>query len=165
MNFSIYVRVKQRYIGFTVKAVIVALLNKIITGRNDYIPLIYATSSFVNSAASIMSMCSCYLYVNKIIRNRSDILSYQLKYYIDGHFLEKLSISTICSRFYVSKSKLYSISKDIFGMGVTNYIRTKRIEFAKEQLLCSTKPILQIAEQTGFPTLIIIYAFLKNTKE
>lgn len=106
--------------------------------------------SAINSAASIMSMCSCYLYVNKIIRNRSDILSYQLKDYIDGHFLEELSISTICSRFYVSKSKLYSISKDIFGMGVTDYIRIKRIEFAKEQLLCSTKPVLQIAEQTGF---------------
>lgn len=106
--------------------------------------------SDINSAVSIMSMCSWYLYVNKIIKNKSDILSYQLKNYIDGHFCEGLSISRICHKFYISKSRLYSISKEMFGMGATDYIRIKRIEFAKNQLLHSDKPIWQIAEESGF---------------
>lgn len=106
--------------------------------------------SSVESAMNILSMCSCYLYVNKIIRKRGDMLSYQLKDYIDTHLFDELSIAAICKTFYISKSKLYDISKEVFGMGVTDYIRNRRIEHAKLLLSNTTKPVFQIAEQSGF---------------
>lgn len=118
--------------------------------------------SSIHSAVSIMSMCACYLYVNKIIRNKKDILYYQLMDYIDHHFTDDLSVEVICRKFYISKSKLYTISKDIFGMGITDYIRLKRIEFAKNQLSGSTKPVFQIAEQAGFSDTNYFIRIFKN---
>lgn len=104
----------------------------------------------INSAVSIMSMCACYLYVNKIIQNRRDILSYQLKDFIDAHFSEDLTIPKLCEKFYISKSKLYSVSLEAFGTGASEYIRFKRMEHAKNLLLNGNLPISQIAEQSGF---------------
>lgn len=109
-----------------------------------------ASSAVVSSAVSMMSMCACYLYVNKIIRNRSNLLAYQLKDYIDSHLAEELTVSHICSRFFISKSKLYSLSQSIFGMGVSDYIRAARLDEAKKRLLNSSKPISQIADEVGF---------------
>ena len=109
-----------------------------------------AESTTVRSAVSMMSMCACYLYVNKIIRNRSDLLSYQLKDYIDSHLSEELSVPSLCRRFFISKSKLYSLSQSIFGMGVSDYIRGARLEEAKKRLLNSSKAVSQIADEVGF---------------
>lgn len=106
--------------------------------------------SSVESAMNILSMCSCYLYVNKIIRKRGDMLTYQLKDYIDTHLFDELSVAAICKLFYISKSKLYDISKEAFGMGVTDYIRKRRLEHAKSLLSDTAKPVFQIAEQSGF---------------
>lgn len=97
-----------------------------------------------------MSMCALYLYINQIIRNRSDLLCYQIKDYVDNHFTDEITVSKICGKFYISKSKLYAVSKEIFGMGVSDYIRLKRLEYAKAQLLNSEVPVFQAAEQSGF---------------
>lgn len=104
----------------------------------------------IQSAANIMSMCACYLYTNKIIKNRSDILGYQLKDYIDTHLDRDLSVENLCKIFYISKTKLYYISKNTMGTGISDYIRNRRIEKAKKALLDTKKPISQIAEETGF---------------
>ncbi len=104
----------------------------------------------VDSALNIMSMCACYLYVNKIIRNRGDMLSYQLKDFIDAHFSERLTVNALCEKFYISKSKLYSVSTKVFGMGATDYIRFKRLEYAETLLLQSELSVAQIAERSGF---------------
>lgn len=109
-----------------------------------------ASDSSIRSAVSMMSMCACYLYVNKIIRNRSDILSYQLKDYIDSHLSDELSVSKICSHFYLSKSKLYNLSVKTLGIGISDYIRSKRIDEAKKRLTGSSKSISQIADEVGF---------------
>lgn len=118
--------------------------------------------SDIVSAVSIMSMCSCYLYVNKIIRNKSDILAYQLKDYIDNHFCEPLTIAQICRKFYISRSKLYTVSVNVFGMGVTDYIKIKRIEVAKKLLSHSEKSIYQISEEVGFSDHNYFIRFFKK---
>lgn len=107
-------------------------------------------NSSVNSAVNIMSMCSCYLYVNKIIQNKHDILSYQLKNYIDTHISEKISIDELCNKLFISRSKLYIISKEAFGTGITDYIRNKQFETAKTLLKETTIPISVIYERAGF---------------
>lgn len=108
-----------------------------------------ASAKMIQSAANIMSMCACYLYTNKIIKNRTDILAYQLKDYIDTHLNGDLSVKTLCSIFYVSKSKLYYMAKMSLEMGVSDYIRIKRLELAKKLLSETNIPLFQIAEETG----------------
>lgn len=107
------------------------------------------SSEAIQSAANIMSMCACYLYTNKIIKNKTDILAYQLKDYIDNHLSEDLSVKNLCRIFYISKTKLYYLSKNAFNCGVSDYIRLKRIDEAKRLLTETKMPVSHIAEETG----------------
>ena len=107
--------------------------------------------SFINSAVSMMSMCACYLYYNHIIENKSDVLSFQIKNYIETHFNENLTIKNLCNTFFISKTKLYHLSLKSFNMGISDYIRYQRLEKAKELLKRSSdKTISSIAFETGF---------------
>lgn len=108
------------------------------------------TTDFIDSASSMLSMCACYLYYNKIIKKKSDIMVYQLQSYVDANFRENITVSTLCRKFFISKSKLYSLSKSAFGMGVSDYIRHKRLEEAKKLLKDTDKSVNAIAENIGF---------------
>lgn len=105
---------------------------------------------WIRSALNVMSMCVCYLYNNKIIRSKSEDLCVRLKSYVDHHYTETLSIPELCRKMYLSKSKLYHLSVQTFGMGVSDYVRRKRIEEAKHLLETTELPISQIAERVGF---------------
>lgn len=106
--------------------------------------------SVINSAAGLMSMCACYLYVNKIIKAKGDVLGYQLNEYIDMHLSGNLSVAELCRKLYISRFKLYSISIRSFDMGISDYIRNRRITAAKKLLTNSEKIVEQIANDTGF---------------
>ena len=106
--------------------------------------------AFVASALSIMSMCVCYLHSNRIIERRSEDFATRLRAYVDGHYTEPLSVAELCRRLYISKSKLYQLSVNAFGMGVSDYIRARRIEKAKRLLKNTQKPVAQIAAEVGF---------------
>ena len=106
---------------------------------------------FIKSCVSIVSMCVCYLYYNKIIKKHTDVLSYRLKSFVEAHLCEKISIECICEKMFISKSKLYQLSLNTFGMGVTDYIRKKRLEMAMQLLQAdSDERIGDIAEKCGF---------------
>ncbi len=107
-------------------------------------------SRFIDSAVSIMSMCACYLYYNRIIKNKSSMLSYEIRTYIETHLSEELSIQQLCDRFFVSKTKLYHLSQKDFGMGISDYIRRLRLEKAKLLLQKEDKSISNIAFSVGF---------------
>ncbi|MBQ8341959.1 MAG: PocR ligand-binding domain-containing protein [Clostridia bacterium] len=106
--------------------------------------------AFVRSALNVMSMCVCYLNSNSIIRRRSEDFPSRLRSYVEKHYTEPLSVSELCHRLYISKSKLYQISLEAFGMGVSDYIRACRMEKAKRMLEETEKPVAQIAAEVGF---------------
>lgn len=106
--------------------------------------------SFIRSAVTMMSMCACYLYYNRIIQNKSDVLAYQIEDYIKTHLADDLSVAVLCKKLYLSRSKLYRIARENFQMGISDYIRKIKIEKAKALLQKTEKPIFSIAEETGF---------------
>lgn len=105
---------------------------------------------FVRSALNVMSMCVCYLHSNSIIRRKSDDFATRLRTYVENHYAEPLSVAELCRLLYISKSKLYQISLEAFGMGVSDYIRICRLEKAKRMLEETEKPVAQIAAEVGF---------------
>lgn len=106
--------------------------------------------SYVQSAVNMIEMCASYLYLNQIVRRKSQLLSHNLKEYIDDHYTEDLSVKTLCEHFFISKARLYTLSMDAFGMGSSEYILQKRIEKARHLLSSSDKNIYLIAEESGF---------------
>ncbi len=105
---------------------------------------------FIYSATNLMTMCVCYLYVNKIIKNKNEILEHQLKEYVDNNLFTDISIPSVCNKFFLSKSKLYHISQNVFGMGLSDYVREQRLKEAKNKLTQTRKSISQIAADVGF---------------
>lgn len=110
-----------------------------------------ADDSFIGSAVNMMTMCASYLYANEIIRSNPNLLVDQLKDYIRSNLGGDLSLSTICRSFFVSRSKLYALSLDAFGMGISQYIRRERINEAKRLLRSTELSVSEIAASVGIP--------------
>ncbi len=112
--------------------------------------LIRTDEERIYAALHVTSMCACYLYCNNIIRNHSELLSAQLKEYVDRHFTEAITVPSLCKSFYVSRTKLYQLSIKAFGMSATDYMRQKRMQLAKRLLLSTDRSIAQISHEVGY---------------
>jgi len=104
----------------------------------------------IKSAVSLMKICGKYLYFNKIMKYKSDNISVKIKKYIEEHYRQKISIAGICRDLYISESKLYSVSKAIFGMGASDYIRELRNSEAKKLLENTELSVSSIASEVGY---------------
>lgn len=81
---------------------------------------------------------------------------YNLKFnlavnYLESNFTEKdCSINTICKRLQISRSYLYTLFINKFGLSPRTFIKELRINEAKKELCNTDIPINQIAEEVGF---------------
>lgn len=80
----------------------------------------------------------------------ADHVYYQIKYYIDEHYGQELSLALIASRFHLSEAHLSRKFKSVFGMNLLQYIKSVRISHAKKYLLQTTKKASEIAFLVGY---------------
>lgn len=69
--------------------------------------------------------------------------------YINQHYCEKLSLSSVASEFYVSKYYLSHTFNSVVGTSVHRYITLKRLIHAKQMLTSGIKPTT-VAANCGF---------------
>ena len=69
--------------------------------------------------------------------------------YINGNLGQDLSLDTIASQFFISKSYLMHRFKELAGCSVHKYIRQKRLLLAAE-LIRSGMPVVEAGQQCGF---------------
>lgn len=113
--------------------------------------IVPVTRELLSSATRIMEMCACYLCAKNIVRSQQDTLQKNIRQYVRENLSSPtLSMREICHRFSISRSTLYAISKNAFGMGISDYIRTCRIEEAKKLLLKKEFPIYEVSRLCGF---------------
>lgn len=103
----------------------------------------------VVSAASMMEMCACYLWLNQIVSVRHNALAELINSYISENMNGDLSVKGLCRRFNLSRSALYQLSTEYFSMGISDYVRLKRIEKAKELIQENDLSIGEIAVKVG----------------
>ncbi|MDA3845330.1 MAG: PocR ligand-binding domain-containing protein [Vallitaleaceae bacterium] len=101
------------------------------------------------SAARTMEISASYLYLSRKIRMTEDSLSYQINVFITENITNKLTVPVICEHFSISKSKLYEIADESFGMGIAKYIRYLRVLRAKVLLSKEDLLIYEVASQIG----------------
>ena len=118
--------------------------------KNELMKLRPVSNDMIMSCVNIMSMCACYLYCNKIIKNNTGVIAYQINDYIHSHLRDDLNVSSISEQLYISRTKLYYTSVEAFEMGISDYVRKCRIEEAKRLLKECDRPISQIADEVGF---------------
>lgn len=109
----------------------------------------YFTLEHIKAATQIMETVATYLCVSHMASLKYDSLSIQIDTYITDHFTENISIEILCDHFEISRTKLYQIAAQNYGIGIAEYIRNLRIEKSKKLLTETSMPIKEIASAVG----------------
>lgn len=82
--------------------------------------------------------------------------------YIDNHLHENIHLSSLSKQACVSPAHFSRVFKKWTGMNVTDYIVSKRVARAKEQLITTEEKIEQIAVRCGFESTSYFYKMFKK---
>jgi len=93
---------------------------------------------------------------NKIVREIAD--------YINEHYGEDLSLSSISKIFSINEAYLSRKFKEVSGMGISKYITKTRIDMGARLLMETEMTVTSIAEQCGFNDSNYFAAVFKKMK-
>lgn len=108
----------------------------------------YRSEQYITAIAKMMEMCAGYIWQNSFISIKNDSTSHAIDIYIQEHLSENLSVAALCKCFHICRSTLYSISKEHFGCGISEYVTSCRINKAKE-MLKKNLSVYYVAESVG----------------
>lgn len=97
----------------------------------------------------LLDAIAAYLQISNLAVWKNEDISKQIDSFIESNLTEKLSSTIICRHFFLSRTKLYQISIEAFGMGISQYVTFKRIEKAKELMHDKDLTITAIAGKVG----------------
>lgn len=124
--------------------------------------LTYRSPAYISSISHIVEMCAAYIWQNSFMSVRQDTAAHAVDLYIRQNLTEPLSVSSLCTRFHLCRSALYSLSKEHFGCGISEYVVQCRLEEAT-RLLDEGLPVYEVAERVGIPdTNYFIRVFKKQ---
>lgn len=118
--------------------------------KKAYEELVFLDHRKVMSAAEIVSMLTKYIHVERLIEmeySSSDME--RIAEYVDGHLTEKLSVTSLCREFNLSKNALYNLFNVHMGVPVKEYINSRRLLRAEELLRSTDIPIYEVCEKCG----------------
>ena len=101
------------------------------------------------AAMRILEIIASYMQISKMASWKNDNIAARICEFIDDNLASHLDSNVLCDHFFISRTKLYKISKQTFDMGIAQYITSRRIERAKELLKNSDMTVARIAEKTG----------------
>ncbi len=109
----------------------------------------YKSEEQIRAAAKIMEACTSYIAYKELITPETNRIFESAKAYIEEHLCEDFSISDICSSLNVGRTKLYEIFKSEADIGISEYLRRRRMHRAKKLLKTTDLSIPQIARAVG----------------
>lgn len=74
----------------------------------------------------------------------------QIKIHLSQHVKDKISLDELCKRFNCGKFNLLRQFKQYTGVSPINYLIALRIQKAKELMISTDLPLVQIALESGF---------------
>ena len=74
----------------------------------------------------------------------------QIKIHLSQHVKDKICLAELCKRFNFDKFNLLRQFKQYTGLSPINYLITLRIQKAKELMISTDLPLVQIALESGF---------------
>jgi len=121
-----------------------------------------ADEETILASARLMSMCASYIRLQQVIKTQHKEVALMIAEYIRQNYGKELTIPALCQQFGVSRGTLYQISKDAFGMGITDYIRQCRLDGAVSLLKQGNLPVYKIAETVGIPDANYLAKLIKK---
>lgn len=147
----------QMYVKFIFSEVVKDMYDAMGVSGADH--LIHAVES-IYQAGNIKTICEVVENIIQEFENyclktengtRKDVE--QVKTYINYHVNENLSIDKLAEKVYLSQGYLSYIFKKETGMNLSRYIKSVRMEKAKELLKNTNMKIVQICEKVGFSSV------------
>lgn len=83
------------------------------------------------------------------VKRNQNTLLYEIKQYLEEHFMQNISLDDLANTFYINKFHLSRLFKEEFDESIHNYMIKKRITHAKELLRFSDLSIEDISQQCG----------------
>lgn len=121
-----------------------------------YAALINNIMDFTGQNKRLQAVSNLFALLNEIrtafteTRDRSftekETLSGAIIGYINGNLNSRLSLDSICKRFFISKAQLCRIFKKTAGASVWEYITAKRLAAAREMILSGIPPTSAFSE-------------------
>ena len=108
-----------------------------------------ADEEIIRASARLMSMCAHSIELQRMIKMQHGELAVSIADYIGENLREEITIGLLCRRFGISRGTLYTISRNAFGMGITEYIQSRRLDAAVELLRKNELPVYRVAEAVG----------------
>ncbi|MDR1642007.1 MAG: AraC family transcriptional regulator [Clostridiales bacterium] len=100
--------------------------------------------SFLQNSESFQAMPS----IDKLPQEQSRIS--QIARYINEHYSENITLTSLANEFYVSKYFLSHSFKETTGVNITGFINNKRVSEAANLLENTSMPLTEIAMSVGF---------------
>lgn len=110
----------------------------------------YKSLKQLEAAAKILEVCTSYILKKELISPSRIQLFNSIDEYILSHLNEEITVSTLCRKFNISRTRLYEAMKPYIDGGIATYVRKKRLSKAKALLKTTDIPIPQISDKVGF---------------
>ncbi len=103
----------------------------------------------IKAAVRILDAIAAYVQTKHLAKWKSRTVAEDIEEYIVANLDKKITSDMLCKKFHCSRTVLYHISVQSFGMSAMRYINFRRIEQAK-RLLAEGGGIAEVAENVGF---------------
>lgn len=110
----------------------------------------YFSEEKIIASYDLLNACISFILSNQLITYKKDSLLHEIDNFIKINLDTQISSYEICKNFGISRTSLYNLFKSAYGMGVSEYIMTFRINHAKELLLNSSLKVNEISTLCGF---------------
>lgn len=108
------------------------------------------TTEEIYAAAKIMEACTFYALLNESVALRRQNFTNRLRSLLLSHLNENLDACTVASLLGISRSNLYHSCEQYLGIGIGEYVRTLRLDIARNLLKETNLTITEIADKVGF---------------
>lgn len=97
---------------------------------------------------SLRTLLTNIIFSNAIEIERNEVIE-EIAEYIQNNITENLSVKFICSKFFISKNRLYKDFKEHYNTTVTEYITNVKIAKAEKLLKETNLPVYTVCENAG----------------
>ncbi|MBR2131929.1 MAG: PocR ligand-binding domain-containing protein [Oscillospiraceae bacterium] len=120
------------------------------TLRDAFFSFRQYTSQEITAYAEILQALAKYIQLTGAIRTSEYTDLQRLEIYINQHYTENISLSSISKDLGISRTKLCSMAKKLFnGKTISRIVAERRISAAKDLLVQDNMPISVVAESVG----------------
>ena len=111
----------------------------------------YRSKHYIDSVSHILEMSAAYILENDYLSVQMSTIADLISVYINSNLSLNLKNNTLCERFNISRTSLYTLWKEVYGISVSEYIKKQRINKAKKLLKQTEMSVSSIAEAIGIP--------------